>query len=146
MEVRANIIYNKILQIIYLDLKKDTTYTQDLKQCAKKYLSTFKGVYASDEIPILKDSECAIINTDDSKGIGEHWTAIYRCGGDVYLYDSFGRNHVQILPSLIKSNNGVVYDAEYDAEQIETENNCGQRCIAWLILCTEWGIEYGMLI
>jgi len=48
---------------------------------------------------------------------GEHWIACY----NNYTYDSFGR------------------DASQDAEQEESEDDCGQRCIAWLMLCKRYG-------
>ena len=40
-----------------------------------KYLfgDLFKGVYASDQMPTLKNNQMCIINTDDKQGV--HWIA-----------------------------------------------------------------------
>lgn len=54
----------------------------------------FKGVYPSDRLPTINSfPACLIINTDDSKGPGEHWVALYiNSSGMGYFYDPFGIN------------------------------------------------------
>ncbi len=58
--------------------------------------STFKGVFASDELPILAEkgvSSVYVCNTDPHNEPGEHWVVIYTDGnGYGEYFDSFGRS------------------------------------------------------
>ena len=53
-----------------------------------------------------------IYNTDEAPP-GTHWFAVY----DGYVYDPFGD------------------DQSKSAEQKDSEDNCGQRCVAYLRMC-----------
>ena len=53
----------------------------------------FRGVYAHDVLPrgYVPDASAYIINTDDSRGRGLHWVAVYFDGrGNAEYFDSFG--------------------------------------------------------
>jgi hypothetical protein len=54
---------------------------------------------------------------------------LYRYKGKNYVYDSFGRTSKQLNVPI------HAIDTEYDAEQILTESNCGQRTVAFLACC-----------
>ena len=50
----------------------------------------FKGAYSRSNLPgTLKDGTC-IVNLDDYKSIGSHWTALYVNGNSMTYLDSFG--------------------------------------------------------
>ena len=130
----SEVLYHKILNIVVDGFHNEITDSIQLNKLAKKYLPEFQGVYASDRIPCKHGYY--IINLDRSDEPGSHWCGLIR-GKTNYVYDSFGR--VDILP--IKA----VY-TERDEEQLHAEDNCGQRCVAWLILAKHWGVKAALEI
>ena len=82
----------------------------------------WRGIYAKDGPWKEKIGKGYMIVNLDSKGQpGSHWVAV----AGRLLYDSFGRK------SILGESNGL-QDVERDAEQRNAEDNCGQRCLAWL--------------
>ena len=143
------LIYNKVLNDIIKPISGDkTTYLNEILGIGKKMLGVkFKGVYPSDKIPKLNDlSPYAILNLDNSKESGSHWVAIAKHGDNTYLYDSFGRDGVKIIPSLYYSGNGKIINTDNDAEQKIIEMDCGARSLAWLVFFDKWGAECAKLI
>ncbi len=119
-----------------------TTYANDLRNYAKKEFGRkFRGVFAADKIPKLRNGEMAIINLDTSDMPGSHWVCAVKSNGKVLVYDSFGRETDKILRSIHKNNKNV-QDTENDAEQHKKETNCGLRCIAFLKVFHNHGIEW----
>ena len=59
---------------------------------AKKLrIPSFRGVFVRDKLPEKpKKKECGILNLDDSRGNGTHWTAWYRKNDKNYYFDSYG--------------------------------------------------------
>lgn len=107
----------------------------------------FHGVYPCDKIPKLTESSpYAILNLDNSKQRGSHWISIAKNGDNTVVYDSFGRNHIKIIPSLKLSGNGNIINTDDDAEQKMNQNDCGARSITWLILYDKWGNDLAILI
>ena len=86
----------------------------------------FLGVYPSNKIPILKNNEMCILNTDDKKGI--HWCACYKYKNKHFIYDSFNRN-VKNLSKYWKHKNTFI-NANKDRDQSYEESDCGQRSMA----------------
>jgi hypothetical protein len=122
-----------------------STYMNDLTSIGKKILGTkYKGTFTSDAIPFLTDKRpYCIVNLDNSHQSGSHWIGIAKYPKkDRYLvYDSFGRDTKKILPSALnKFGSGNIVDTDSDAEQKAIETNCGQRCLAFLILSDLFGI------
>ena len=68
--------------------------------------SLFKGVHASDQMPLLKKNEMCIVNTDDSKGRGVHWNAYYKYRNIICVYDSFDRDVKSLLEHWKKNTIG----------------------------------------
>ncbi len=99
------------------------------KVCKYLFGDLFVGVFPSDQMAILKNNEMCIINTDNKKGI--HWVACYKYRNKIYCYDSFNRN-VKTL-SQFWSNQKNWVNANKDRDQSYTEENCGQKSVAWLI-------------
>lgn len=145
-------LYNNILNNIIKPITgSDTTYENDLHDvCKKLFGDKFMGVFPSDKIPILSlASPYAILNLDKSTQSGSHWVAISKVGKKTYIYDSFGRHNVKIIPSLSETSefgNGKIVDTDRDAEQKMVQLDCGARVIAWLLFLDEWGIKYAKYI
>lgn len=116
------------------------TNTDELNMIGNKMFNTkFKGVFASDNIPKMKNNRYAIINLDDSSERGSHWVSLIKENNKSLVYDSFGRKTYKILPNLIQSGNGVILETENDSEQSKLEENCGQRCLAALKVYDKYG-------
>lgn len=136
--------YKKHTKDIEKDIgHKNSTYNTVLHAYGSKYFGKpFRGVYAINTIPKLKDNESCIFNLDRSDEKGSHWCAMYHLNKN-YVYDSFGRR-VLHKQNMNKYKN-VVYTDD-DKEQKESEYNCGQRCLAWLTLVYDKGIKAGLTI
>jgi hypothetical protein len=110
----------------------------------------YAGTYAVDRVPKLKNTCYFILNTDASDKRGTHWVSCFFNGKKTYyVYDSFGRKSSRLLPIFIngiKARNATYKDSDYDAEQTNSEANCGMRCLAWLICIEKFGIRKAMLI
>ena len=118
-----------------------TTTTTALLKAAKELLGrNFTGVYPSDKVP--HNFKSVIANLDSSKQGGSHWIAIAKKKkGNYLVYDSFGRPTRKII--RLKH---ATQDADYDAEQADHEENCGARCIAWLLVFYNHGEKAAQLI
>jgi hypothetical protein len=130
--------YNRYLKIIKKELKDDTTTGQELYQLAHELRLPLTGVYACDEKQKhFRNNSCFIINTDRKGSAGVHWVAGVNYGGRTYLYDSFGRSHLN-FPSL--RNRKITYTAP-DKEQLEHQTDCGQRVLAALLTFYHHGLD-----
>ena len=128
----------------------NTTYSSELEKiCLEEFGSKFRGIFPSDQIPVLTDKRpYCIVNLDNSKQQGSHWVGVAKIPHrkEVMFYDSFGRNSKQILPSLKRSNNGEIKDTEDDIEQAMLEDNCGNRSIGFLLVFDRDSWEYAKWI
>lgn len=123
--------YNRFLKIIKKELKDNATTGDQLYQLCRELRLPLTGVYACDEKQKhFRNNSCFIINTDRKGQAGVHWVAGVNYGGRTYLYDSFGRNNLN-FPSLRKKK--ISYTAP-DKEQLETQTDCGPRCISALLV------------
>jgi len=137
-------LYNSKLK----KLPQDTTYLDQLTEIGKATFGhKYHGTYSSDQIPKLKPNQCCILNLDKSTESGSHWIALARgSGSQSYVYDSFGRRGVTLIPALAWKTPGRVIDSDRDAEQGVTEENCGARCIAWLHVFYTQGVKRALTI
>ena len=69
---------------------------------------------------------------------GSHWCAVVKDKKYYIIYDSFGRD--------IKLKQKINIMTEDDAEQDINEQNCGQRCVAWLVVVAVKGIKIALTI
>jgi hypothetical protein len=151
-EVKSFNYYNEILKIIESHMGNEITDENQLRSLGNDILGTtsFKGVFPVDKMSKLKNKQCCIINLDTSDMPGSHWVSIYKNKSKYCIYDSFGRRSSKILPSLIEKRNTSFVksfqDSDYDAEQRIDENNCGQRCLAWLYCIKDIGIDNALKI
>lgn len=139
--------YEKYLKDVESKMNKNTTTNNIELNHLCKYLfkNNFRGVVPSDKIPKLKNGQSCIVNLDNSNQPGSHWTAVYKSKGKTIFYDSFGRGHKTILKPL-KNTHKTIKNTEDDAEQNIVETNCGQRCIAFLLICYKYGINQACYI
>lgn len=143
-ERQAEILHGEAMRNIILPvLGNGTTFSLDLDKIGRRMFGQkFAGVFASDMIPKLNNlKKFAILNLDKSTKPGSHWIAVAFDKGDLLVYDSFGRKAKNIIPAL----KGAI-DSDLDAEQKESEDNCGQRSLAWLHVLDKHGRDAAMLI
>ena len=140
--------YNKILKSVKKKVGGKTTYLGQLDRAGKDIFgSRFHGVYPSDKIPKLTDRKpYAILNLDKSNESGSHWISIAKVGDHTIVYDSFGRHHTKIIPSLLYSGNGKLISTDDDQEQHILATDCGARSISWLEFLDKYGAENSLLI
>jgi len=132
-------IYNQLLKNIQNKYGSKTTYSDFLLKLGKKYFGNkFSGVYPSDKIPNMKNNTYAIVNLDNSHEPGSHWVGIVKNKSGYLVYDSFGRKTHNILPSLEKKGMPII-DTEDDAEQLKSQEDCGQRSITALMIYHKYG-------
>lgn len=85
------------------------------------------------------------MNKSKSNEGGEHWVSVWQENGKVYCFDSFGRSINKILPIFNKNSKGhVIYND--DKIQKDSEEDCGQRCITFLIIASKHGIKNAIKI
>ncbi len=136
-------IYKKAVQIFECVLGNKETYDVDLERVGTNYFgSKFAGVFACDTIPLSTNFKYCITNLDSQQEPGSHWVAIAKQNGKCLVYDSFGRHTSDILPNL----KDISVDTEHDPEQAANEDNCGARCMAWLLIYDLFGQEVAKTI
>lgn len=112
----------------------------------------FVGAHARDAFPFptLKSGDMGIMNNQDTGSPGEHWVAVARGverPSRIFIYDSFGRTGL-IKPQHIRSlpRGSTLHPATPDIPQDDDEDNCGQRCLAWLMVFDQCGERLADLI
>ena len=101
----------------------------------KLNIQNFKGIYCKDELKNMKpiDTECGIINLDDSSGSGTHWTGYYRKNKSNFYFSSFGDDPptelVNYLDTPILTHNFCIQ--EFD------QTNCGEWVVLFLYLMSK---------
>ena len=130
MQLEAEKQYSVYLKHVQNILRNKITDSSTLHKLGKYlFASLFQGVFARDTLPAKV--KYAIGNLDRSDQEGSHWVAI----ADGMIYDSFGRD-VGLNRQMTAK----------DAEQGVQEENCGQRCKAFLCVYHVLGPKYAMHI
>lgn len=130
--------YHAFLNAITKDLKRSGIAQSVLMKYGKKHFGDkFLGVFGRDMIPDLgsvRPGQCCIVNNEPSHMGGEHWVALGKCQDGKWLeYDSFGRK------DFLRLGEGKSRDTERDAEQKDSEENCGNRSLAWCAVFVKYG-------
>ena len=144
----------RYLPLVVKDLgTNSTTNSSQLDKQGRVYFgANFKGVFTPKSIVnvnnIIKNKEaCCIFNTTEA---GEHWVAFFRGdNGEIAYYDSFGRDPEELFANIRDNHTGAKHNitpTENDAEQNIKESNCGQRCLAYLLLCRDYGSQVSYFI
>lgn len=136
-------LYNQQLNKIEKELGNKSTYSSQLTDYGTRMFGDkYRGTYAADTLPTLtKKRPYCIGNLDKKNEGGSHWIALAKSGKDVIFYDSFGRKAKSIIDLEKK-----VLNTEDDAEQDIFEENCGQRCLAWLYVFDKMGKKEALQI
>ena len=109
------------------------------------FKNKYHGTYSSDQLPNLNaKSPYAIVNVDKSTQSGSHWVAVFYHKKKYLIFDSFGRKTKALIPAMYKKWRTV--DTDYDANQLEKQNDCGPRSAAFLKICDEFGWDSAKLI
>lgn len=144
-------IQNKYIKLLKILRKKYGNGVKDnfqLNDIGKSYFKkSWGGVYPYDLAKLNK--KYFIVNTDSSKESGTHWIACFKKGKTIYVYDSFGRLTKNVLKNFYKTLIGKGYtvtESRRDAEQSGYQEDCGIRCIAWLIIVELYGIHEALKI
>ena len=123
---------------------KGSTSASELDIAAPKLgIAKFRGAWPADRCPKLTNGSSCILNTDSSGMAGSHWVALYATPKHILAYDSFGRR-VSTLAKPFKRMELV--DTEDDAEQHVLQENCGQRCLAFILTAQNIGADAAMSI
>lgn len=132
MVEKAEEIYENLLGYVTTIMRdNDVTTGIQLQKYGKMFFGRkFTGVFARNQIPL--NFQYIIVNLDQSDEPGSHWLACVRHDKQILVYDSFGRN----IPLFVNQIN-----TQSDAEQHFQEENCGQRCLAFLLLYDYYGFN-----
>ena len=147
----ATSMYKKLVEALVSHYDNETKTNTDLIQIGRVIFEPLgnnvirNADYSFDKM----DGEYSIINTDNGQGI--HWTAVYQERNNVYVWDSFGRDIKKLMPEFAKrakvqGYNIITANKRYDREQEATQNDCGLRSLAWLILAKSKGVRFASLI
>jgi hypothetical protein len=123
-------------------MSKGTTNIELQAIVDKLGILNFKGIFCKDQLTgTPNDTECAIINLDDSDGTGTHWCAYYRKSKSNFYFSSFGDDPpneiVSYLGKPILTHNICLQEFE--------DSNCGEYTILFLYLMSK-NIPYGNII
>ena len=123
-------LYEYALLEVQKDMGTGITSDEQLNDYCR-FLQDFRGSHAWDKIPKLKNMQSCIANLDTSKQSGSHWVALFKYKDNIYMFDSFDR----------KISNFIRVDIDKPVMQKPKEEDCGQRCIAFLALVASIGLN-----
>ena len=98
----------------------------------------FRGVFPKDQLPrhISGKPACYVINTDSSRGPGEHWVAVWlHHDGRSEYFDSFGLppRHREII-DFLRRNSVTWYHHNRRLLQNVTSSTCGLYVIYYICM------------
>jgi len=135
--------YKIILKQIQKILGNSTTDNIQLNEiCNDLFKSKWLGCCSIDTIQDKKGYQ--IINLDLSNGPGTHWIGSVNDGEQTIIYDSFGDLNQLPRNKYIRILNPKF--TEDDKEQGLNESNCGQRCVAWLMVYDLLGKDVALTV
>ena len=100
--------------------------------CKELNIKNFKGVFMRDEIKgKAKDNECFILNIDESKNMGTHWTCLSIKNKVCYYFDSYGFCPPYEIKQYCKE-----YESYFSSFKVQKPNEviCGHYCVYLLYL------------
>ncbi len=131
-------MFHEIVQFAHRAFGRNDHQGTDSEQlqkfCSEQFDDKFKGVFAANQLPHdLKELKEGyyIVNTDPFHLPGTHWTAI----ADGLFYDSFDRKSTKLFPYVDLPTTGH----NRVTEQKSNESNCGERCVAFLVIYHNFG-------
>jgi len=157
--------YNTILKNVKdaMGNQDSTTNSKELDViCNKLFGNRYEGTYPWDTAArILTQKfkshknvfgpQMMIVNTDPHYESGTHWIALrienpikHTPLREICMYDSFGRPIKRLVSPLYEelTKTGYCVTQTYqDAEQYKEQQDCGQRCVAWLLFSCMYGLD-----
>ena len=99
-----------------------------IKLCKEELkINNFKGCFMRDGLPAKRTTnECMILNLDDNKGPGTHWTSLYIKNNQALYFDPFGLKYTDELQTYL---DGIPTYYNTFAIQKPDEVICGHYCI-----------------
>ena len=114
-------------------------YTNDIRDILmhdKRTKSSFRGVYAKDQLPAqAPTSSLFVCNTDPSTRGGEHWVVIYIDGerrGEFFNSIGDAQPMEELFESFIRRNS-ITWTRNSKAVQHLMSDTCGYHCIFFAI-------------
>lgn len=128
-------MFKRALKCVEEVMGSDETDSLELDKVGKHlFEDKWVGVFAADKVdPTLQGEGYYIVNLDKNSQPGSHWTALAVRGPVIYYFDSFARTQRSTL-HLSDPNHVIVQEINPDIRQGRRETNCGQRCLAWLLV------------
>lgn len=115
--------------------RKPLTNIDLLKYTKLLHIPNFRGVFMRNKLPKkIKKHESGIINLDDFKGEGSHWTAYVKKEQNILYFDSFGnlRPPIELIKYFYSDGNKNSVKYNYTTYQNFNKTNCGQLCLKFL--------------
>jgi hypothetical protein len=100
----------------------------DLEDKFREVNIPLRGIYNKDNLPFDIKNGFYVINLDDSKGTGTHWTGFLRSKNNIFYFDSYGLPPPSEVMKILKPLN--VYYNDKIIQHINT-SSCGYWVIAF---------------
>ena len=115
-----------------------------MNECKKIKGNPFLGVYMQNQMPPLRNGTF-VMNNDVTTGPGIHWVSGVIEGKSIYIFDSFGRRSVNLLPIFsqkVKAKGFKIKNTDLSDNDQKgyTSVSCGHRCISSLQIYKNHGI------
>lgn len=118
----------------------ESTFSSELDKMGRDlYGNMFRGVFSSDTIPMIKNGESCLVNTDDSKHGGTHWCGLYRKNNKTYFFDSFGRKYKTLSKYWAHMDWVPILTSEKYRTQSFKANDCGPQSLAFIGTIKKYG-------
>lgn len=126
-------MYRQALSQMHQLLGKGETVGHELDEVGRYlFADQWNGVKARDELTNLKNG-FYIANLDTHSQPGSHWVALAVKPKVIYFFDSFARPVERTL-KLKDPKRIIVQESDPDIVQPLRAEDCGARCLAWLML------------
>src|SRR5690606_11740874 len=95
-------LFNKYKEIMIKHLGSKALDDFTINRVGRKLFPAWGGVFPSDRVKLLP-FHYVVINVDPHDKKGSHWLACYSTNKRAYLWDSYGRTILKLVPGLVKS-------------------------------------------
>lgn len=92
----------------------------------------------------IRDVECGIVNLDNKRGEGTHWTAYIKNHKNIDYFDSYGnlRPPVELLNYFYSDGGNKKIFYNYNKVQQPHSFNCGHLCLHYLYNAQKTLLKY----
>lgn len=127
------IIFKTIFKKLLKKLPHKPLTNLDLKKYTK-HIPNFRGIFMRNNLPQkINNFESGIINIDNKKGSGTHWTAYVKKNNFINYFDSYGnlRPPTEVI-SYFNSDGSNKIKYNYENYQKKNPFNCGHLSLKFL--------------